>query len=410
MAQLQGILASLAWPFAITVAWLAGEFGQRWSGLPRISFYGLAGFALAAGQLGVLPPAGVGNALLLADVGFALVLFELGYRINLRWLRTNPWIGIAGLAEAGLTGIAVFLIARAFGVAGIHALMLASLSMATSPATVVRVINEQKSSGQVTERALHLCALDCVLAVFAFNASVGLWIFRTFEDVGDALWNSLAMLGVSAFAGTVFGIAVPAVLRLLGKMTQDATAAFALAVILLVSMAYALGLSPVVAALAFGLTARHRRVAFSQAQRNFGALGELLTVVLFVYVASTLDWRRVAAGGALALALVLILARLLTKTAGVTAFAHLSGISWRKGVLTGVALAPLSVFAILMLEHARHAGVQVVEELRAMAAVTMLLEVFGPVILQRALAWAREIPATGPETPPDARPENRHAA
>ena len=64
--------------------------------------------------------------------------------------------------------------------------MLASLSMATSPATVVRVINEQNSSGQVTERALHLCALNCVLAVFAFNVIVGLWIFRTSEDVGDA--------------------------------------------------------------------------------------------------------------------------------------------------------------------------------------------------------------------------------
>ena len=87
-----------------------------------------------------------------------------------------------------------------------------------------------------------------------------------------------------------------------------------------------------------------------------------------------------------------MLVRLLAKTAGVTAFAHLSGISWRKGALTGVALTPLSVFVILLIEHARHAGVQVVEELRAVAAVTMLLEVFGPIILQRALVWAREAP------------------
>jgi Kef-type K+ transport system membrane component KefB len=252
------------------------------------------------------------------------------------------------------------------------------------------VINEQKSSGQVTERALHLCALNCVLAVFAFNAAVGLWIFRTSEDVGEALWNSLVVLGVSAFTGAVFGLVVPGVLRLLGKLTQDATVAFALAVILLVAITYALGLSPVVAALAFGLTARHRRVAFSQAQRNFGALGELLTVVLFVFAASTLDWRRVWAGALLAVALVLV--RLLAKTAGVTAFAHLSGISWRKGALTGVALTPLSVFVILLIEHARQAGVAVVEELRAVAAVTMLLEVFGPIILQRALVWAREAP------------------
>jgi Kef-type K+ transport system membrane component KefB len=396
MLDLLAILTGLSWPLAITVAWLAGEFGQRWTGLPRISFYGLVGFLLAAPQLGVLPPPMPGTVLVLADVAFGLILFELGYRINLRWLRTNPWIGVSGLAESLLTFVAVYLIAGAFGVGGINALMLASLSMATSPATVVRVINEQKSSGQVTERALHLCALNCVLAVFAFNASVGLWIFRTSDDAGTALWNSLVVLGVSAFGGAVFGVVVPAVLRTLGKLAQDATVAFALAVILLVSITYTFGLSPVVATLAFGLMARHRRVAFSQAQRNFGALGELLTVVLFVFAASTLDWEKIVAGGAMAV--VLVLARLLAKLAGVTAFAHLSGVSWRKGALTGVALAPLSVFVILLIEHARHAGVQVVDELRAIAAVTMLLEVFGPIILQRALGWAREAP------------EPRHAA
>ena len=48
MPDLLPILNSLAWPFAITLAWLAGEFGQRWTGLPRISFYGLVGFLLAA--------------------------------------------------------------------------------------------------------------------------------------------------------------------------------------------------------------------------------------------------------------------------------------------------------------------------------------------------------------------------
>jgi Kef-type K+ transport system membrane component KefB len=295
----------------------------------------------------------------LADVAFGLILFELGYRINLRWLRTNPWIGVSGLAEALLTFAAVYFIARRFGATGVDALMLASLSMATSPATVVRVINEQKSSGQVTERALHLCALNCVLAV-------------------------------SAFTGAVFGLVVPTVLRMLGKLAHDATVAFALAVILLVAIAHTLRLSPVVATLAFGLVERHRRADFSQAQHNFGALGELLTVVLFVFAGATLDWHDVAAGGGMAV--VLVLARLLAKVAGVTAFAHLSGISWRKGALTGAALAPLSVLVILLTEQAQRAGVRVAAELHSIAAVTMLLEVFGPIVVQRALVWAREAP------------------
>ena len=400
MPDLLPILTSLAWPLAIAIAWIAGEFGQRWTGLPRISFYGLVGFALGSPQLGVLPLPDAGAASMLADVAFGLILFELGYRINLRWLRNNPWIGISGLVESLSTFVAVYFIAVAFGTPQLTSLMLAALAMATSPATVVRVINEQRSSGQVTERVLHLTSQNCVLAVFAFNVVVGFWIFRTFEDLGDAIWNSLVLLAVSILTGAVFGLAVPALLRAIGNPRQDATVAFALAVILLVALSYAGGLSPVVATLAFGLVARHRRVAYSQAQRGFGALGELLTVLLFVFAASTLDWEKVAAGSLLAV--VIVLARLLTKTLGVMAFAHLSGISWRKGALAGVALAPLSVFVILLLEHARLRGVHVVEELRSVAAVTMLLEVFGPIIIQRALVWAREST--------EMRPEERHAA
>jgi Kef-type K+ transport system membrane component KefB len=393
MPDLLSILTSLAWPFAVAVAWLAGEFGHRWTGFPRISFYGLVGFILAAGQAGVLPVFAGGPVLLMADVAFCLMLFELGYRINLRWLRTNPWIGATGLAEAGATFAAVYLVGLGFGNTHMAALMLASLAMATSPATVVRVINEQRSSGQVTERVMHLSALNCVLSVFVFNLVVGISLFRASEDLADAALNSLAVLGLSALAGAVAGLVVPGVLRALGNLAQDATVGFALAVILLVAVAYTFRLSPVVAALAFGLTARHRRVAFAQAQRNFGALGELLAVLLFVFAASTLDWRQVQAGGLLAIALIVV--RLLTKIAGVTAFAHLSGISWRKGALTGLGLAPLSVYVILMLEHARQAGLQLAEaagSVRALAAVTLLLELFAPFILQRALMWAHETP------------------
>jgi Kef-type K+ transport system membrane component KefB len=173
-------------------------------------------------------------------------------------------------------------------------------------------------------------------------------------------------------------------------VSQDATVGFALAVILLVTISYTAQLSPVVSTLVFGLTARHRRIAFSQAQRNFGALGELLTVLLFVYAASLLNWRDVVAGGALAFAVVGV--RLVTKTLGVAAFSHLSGISWKKGVLTGLALTPVSVFVILLLEHARQRGVHVAAELQVMAAVTIMLEVIGPIIVQRALMFAKEAP------------------
>jgi Kef-type K+ transport system membrane component KefB len=126
----------------------------------------------------------------------------------------------------------------------------------------------------------------------------------------------------------------------------------------------------------------------NQTQRNFGALGELLAIVLFVFVATTVSWERAWAG--LGLGMALIAVRMLVKVAVVGGLARASGISWRKGVLTGLAMAPISVFVILLLEQARHLGIDLVDQLAPLAAATLILELVGPVVTQRALILAGE--------------------
>lgn len=389
MPDISLITANLVWPFAIALAWVAGEVGARWTGLPRISVYGLVGFALAHGQSGWLPGADDSAMMLLANIAFGLILFEFGYRINLRWLRVNPWIGVSSLVEATGTFVAVYFVAQWFGTSTITALLLASLAMSTSPVAIMRVVNELYSSGQVTERILHLTFLNCVLAVFAFKVIVGFWVFQSSGNVLQAISNSLVVLLASVGIGSMFGVLVPALMRRLGNLAQDATVAFAIAVILLVAVTHSVNLSPALATLTFGLVVRHRRVTLNQTQRNFGALGELLAVMLFVFAASTLEWQHIVSGTGLALAL--IVTRLAVKTLGVAMFAQISGISWRKGVLSGVALAPISVFVILVLEQTRHIGIALADELTALAAMTLFMDVFGPIITQRAIIWAREI-------------------
>lgn len=399
MPDLSSLSSEVAWPFAIVLAWIAGEFGARWTKLPRISIYGLVGFLLAHTQVGFLPPMENTAMLLLANIAFGLILFEFGYRINLRWLRVNPWISVTGLVETSATFIVVYVIAQWYGASAMNALLLASLAMSTSPAGVMRVVNEQRSSGQVTERLLHLTAINCVLAVLTFKVIVGFSVFRSSGNLWDAMSSGLVVLLVSAALGGVFGTLVPSLMRRLERLAPDGTIAFALTVILLVAITHAAKLSPVLATLTFGLVARHRRVVLSQTQRNFGALGELLTVLLFVFVVSTLDWEKVLAGSALGLAL--IAARLMTKTLSVAAFASVSGISWRKGAFTGLGLAPISVFVILVLEQARYLGISFVDELAALTAMTLFMEVIGPIITQRVLIWAKETPH---------RQEDEHAA
>jgi len=390
MPDIQVLMTELGWPFAIALAWLSGEFAHRWTGVPRISVYGLAGFLLTQAFPDALSSGAQSAVTMLANFAFGLILFEFGYRINLHWLRINPWIAVSGLVESAATFGAVYAISHLTDMPPMTSLLLASLAMSTSPAGVLRVINEQNSSGQVTERVLHLVAINCVLAVFVFKVIVGFWVFQTSGSLPQAVSHSLIELFISAAIGALFGFVVPAVLRKLGSLAQDGTVAFALGVLLLVALAHASSVSPVLATLTFGLVARHRRVAFSRTERNFGGIGELFTVLLFVFAVSTLEWDRVVAGAGLAL--VLLLARFLVKTASVAAFSHVSGISWRKGLLTGIALSPMSVFVTILLEQTKYVGIVLVDELAALAAMTLLMEVIGPMVTQLALVWANETP------------------
>ena len=380
-----------AWSFTIALAWLIGEFGHRFTKLPRVSFYALVGFLAGSSHYEFLSQL-EGDALLLpANVAFGLILFELGYHINLRWLKCNPWLGITGIVEVIATFIALYALTQWYGTSSFISLSLAALSMATSPAGVLRVINEQRSSGQVTERILHLSVFNCVLATITFNMIVAFWVSQSSENIFYAPLNSIIMLVTSIALGVVFGIVLPIMLRHLGNLAQDATIAFALSVILLVAIAHAAKLSPILAAVTFGLTARHRRVTLSHTKRNFGALGDLLTVLLFVFVSSTMEWQRVVAGAGFGLALLAV--RFGTKTLSTVVFAPVSGITLRKGLLTGVGLAPLSVFVVLTLAQARYSGIALLYELSALdalVAMTLILEILGPMFTHCALKLANE--------------------
>lgn len=388
MTDLFSPLGQLAWPLALVLSWMAGECLYRWTGVPRISVYGLAGFLFGNLARGLVPPADGAPFLLLANLGFGLILFELGFRINLRWLRANPWIVATSLGESLLTFAALYAVARGFGMPGLASALLGALGMASSPAGLLRTLNEQRAAGQVTERVLHLAALNCVLAVFLFNAIVGVKVFQASGQLGHAAAVSLLVLATSALLGAAFGVLVPLWLRKMGPGGGDATLTYALAVLLLVAVTHVLTLSPVLAALAFGLVARHRRSALGVAQRNFGALGDLLSVLLFVFAGSTLDRDQVAAGFALGLLLVIV--RLVVKVGVCAALARPSGISVRKGALSGLALAPMGVFAILLIEQARRLGVDLLESLAPLAATALLLQLAGPLLSQRAVIAACE--------------------
>ena len=377
----------IAWPLILMAAWLAGEWSYRRWQLPRVCAYGAVGLLLGGVGLsqGVASREAQG---FMASVALSLALFELGYRVNPRWFRHNPWVLMAGIAQALLTFGAVFWVAGQFNVAIDHRLVLASLCVATSPAAVMRVTHELRSAGQVTERVLHLCALNCLLAVLLFKLVVGYWHLETSGDLGKAAFDSIYVIALSLVAGAVFGVVAP-LLNRLATSSQATTVTFAIAVLLLSGVAQSLHLSPLLAALAFGAVARERRIMLSHAQRNFGALGDVLTVFLFVFVGSLLSWSGLLAS--LLLGISVLIARSASHTLVNLSIARVSGTTFRKGALTGLALMPMSAFALLLLEESRVYGFDLARDsLPVIIGLLMLLEVMGPLATQRALMLARE--------------------
>ena len=386
------LLQSIAWPLVLLVAWFLGELAhERWR-IPRVSTYVAVGLL---GGLVNLPglTTDIQGLPFLANVALSLVLFELGYRINLRWFRHNPWVLALGLVESVVTFMAVYLATGWFDLPTETRLIIAALSVSASPAGIVRVANELRSAGQVTERVMHLCAINCLVSVLALNLVVGYWHLSTSGDLVMAAFGSIHVLGTSVAVGALLGVAGPWLLRSQRIQERDVTLVFALAVVLLTTMAYGLKLSPLLAALTFGIVARERRVHLTNAQRGFGTAGDLLTVFLFVYIAALLDWTDV--WGGMLLGLVLIVVRTASKVGCSLAAARLSGITERKGLLTGLALTPMSAFAILLLEQSRLYGFDPAQQVLAVMAGMMLVqELLGPVVTQRSLMAAHETHVT----------------
>jgi Kef-type K+ transport system membrane component KefB len=377
----------VAWPTMLLAAWLAGEWLFKHGRLPRVCAYAAVGLAFSGIGLSqsVASPVALG---FMANVALALTLFELGYRINPRWFRHNPWVLAAGLAQSAAVFGGVFWLSGRFGLATDHRLVLASLCVATSPAAVMRVTHELRSAGQVTERLFHLCALNCLIAVLLLKLVVGYWHLETSGDLGKAAFNSIYVIALSLIVGGAFGFVAP-LLNRVATSSQSTTVTFAFLALLLTGVSQSLHLSSLLAALAFGVVARERRIMLSHAQRDFGALGDVLSVFLFVFIGSLLSWTGLFAGLALGGAVMALRSGVhVVVNVGV---ARVSGTTFRKGAWAGLSLMPMSAFALLLLQESRLEGFELARDsMPVIVGLLVLIDVIGPLVTQRALIWAGE--------------------
>ena len=87
----------------------------------------------------------------------------------------------------------------------------------------------------------------------------------------------------------------------------------------------------------------------------------------------------------------LIAARTATKAIGVAAFGPLSGISLKKGFLTGVGLMPMSAVALMLIQQVSEWNPQIAQQTTSvLLPAVVVLQLVGALALALALRWSGE--------------------
>jgi Kef-type K+ transport system membrane component KefB len=388
-----------SWPFplngifwaglALLVAGLCGELCYRAWRLPRVSGYAVIGLVAGSAGVGAIDASMVDTSRLLLDVALGLLLFELGSRLDLRWIRRNPWLIASSVAEAALTFALVLVVLLFAKVAPQVATMLAAISMATSPAMVIQLKTELRAEGQVTQRLLTLTALNSMYAVIVEKLVSG-WLHQeVYGNVFATILQPLYLLAGSLVVAYLLARACTFFFRRFSMQDEHSFVALFGLVLLAIAIANIFKLSTILSLLAAGIIVKNLEEKPQLWPQHFGTAGWLLTVILFVLTLTSFEWKDIAIGGVAALGL--ILARFVAKLVGVLAFAKPSGLNWSQGVALGLSLAPMSALAYLLVDDTYKLYPQFDPTLRAVTLCSIVvLQLVGPWIVYRSLTLVGE--------------------
>ena len=382
---------------ALVLATLMGESVLRLLRWPRLIGFTAAGLLIAAGGGGLQALALQPGARAVVDAALAMLLFELGHRVNLRWLRANPWLVFTSLGEWGLSLVAGWGALSAFGLGGMPGLAVSAALACASPAVALRLGGGFNARGQVTERMLLLSALGTTLSLLCVGVLTG-WIgAQASGHWWEPLLRQAYALGGAVLAAALLAWAVNWVERHFDFADEGAALLLVGLILLVLSLTRALHwssmLTPLLAGMLLRLYSERPRVW----PRHFGTAGGVLVVLLFLIIGLSLNTHMLVEG--LSAGFTLALLRVLAKLGAPLALGRPSGLSWSQSLALGLSLSPAAgVSFVLLLDLGASRLVLPPMLLDAGFAAVAVLLLAGTLAARWALGRAGDIKA-----PPGAR-------
>ncbi|QXZ10930.1 cation:proton antiporter [Comamonas sp. Y33R10-2] len=389
----------LNWCVLVAAAALLGHLVHRFTGYPRMLGYTLAG--LVAGWLGFgdLQWPLQGSTLLLLELAVGVSLLLAASQVSLFWLLRQPWLLLQSLGESLLTWALVCALLRLLDWDWPVALAVGVIAMAASPAVLLRIADDLRSSGSITDRSLLLATVSTWLALLAALVLTLVFVPASAVSTVEAsgLQFSAAGLGqlllsilLTLLWAALLALAFWPVLRWKSSRS-DTTAMYLLAAAVAVCLlAQKWGGSAALSFMVAGLLLRNLSPQPLIWPQAFQAANAMLNLLMFVLVAS------MAAQVGLSFALISVVAsvflvRLAAKLGAVLLLGRGTALGWRKQWPVACAQVALSGVALLMVsalvQQWMLVNLGVAQQIAAIALpLIALCEVLG-VLLAASALW-----------------------
>jgi Kef-type K+ transport system membrane component KefB len=385
-----------------TLSGLLGGWIVKRFRIPRVVGYIVAGVLLGNSLLDAIPLDMVTSLASFTDFALALIGFMIGGELKRSvFQRFGSQMVLIMLAEGLAAFVAVTGLVWMFTGQLALAVLLGALSSATAPAATVDVLWEYNSRGPLTSTILGIVALDDALALILFGFAMA--FARSMLEghslsLGTGLVTPLFDIGGALAIGVLIGWIATWFLRRM-KERDDVLVLATGGILLVAGIAHALGVSLILAEMAFGVTMTN--LAPNSSRLAFTAVKSItppIYILFFILVGARLQVALLPTMGLVGL--LYVVGRTAGKFAGAWAGASLVradtcvrkylgfALFSQAGVAVGLALAIAQEFSHAGPE-ANAVGTSVVN---IIAATTFLVQIIGPPMVKFAISRAGEIP------------------
>lgn len=316
---------------------------------------------------------------LLAKIGIALLLFVVGLKLDLRLIRTlGPLAVVTGIGQMLFSSTLGYLAARGFGMESVAALYVAAALAFSSTIIVVKLLSDKREIDALHGRTAvgvlivqDIVVITLLLTLTAFDA--GSKLTGSWEGAATVLVRVAVLLGG---LGVAMRYLLPALLHRLAA-SQELLVLFGIAwAVALAAGADAMDFGKEVGAFLAGvsLASTPYREALSA---RLVSLRDFLLLFFFIDLGASLDLEQLGAQAGIAVVLSLLV--LLGKPLITMLILGALGYRARTGFLTGLSLAQISEFSLILAALGvglGHIDAQTTSVITLVAVITIALSTY----------------------------------